>query len=413
MTVRLKKNADAAKARVVSTYYLPTYPAHMGGIAFREILLASLATTIPSLERLLDTKPELAWVKHANSRDAAHAGDSLQRFLARERSFYDHAAKCFMLFAVKSKEAEVIRQAIGFGHRGDDPRVWGTSVHPIVRAAFGFALHQTVCEWPDQLQRPSYSVTMIKEEWFTARRKPVFDVEAMTMQVKAALDDIGFEGLLFIEVQGMRSQTADLHFHVHGVIAPKRKGALSETKSRVRLERLFPKVNGAKGVVMRRCEAPADVEHFLMYSAKSPHSIKRLYKAKDSVERGYKGGVRRAYNGVQTGRGFKIRDGQGGYSARFAFDIMVVRSMISLPKLIIAHGKKPQRLKQTILERTDSILSEAGIERERYPRKELETVWRRVNHRNPPPKRSERGGMRSRGTIFLKSVAKKVRTLDI
>ncbi|MCZ0963505.1 hypothetical protein [Paracoccus benzoatiresistens] len=359
-TKLFQNRAVAVGPRVVSTAVT-----HPGGTTYQGVL-ACVPTPSSELLKLLEPAAAHPHRKYSSSREAAHAGDALERYFRRERSFYERAFKGLERLALKSPEAEELRLALGFGQRGDDPRVRGTAAQPILRAAFGLAFHEVVKAWSDKTKREVFTLTLIRSQWRKSRKLPMMNIENMTRAVEKALDAIGFEGLLMIEVQGMRSQAKGLHFHVHGVITPKKRGALAEKKAQARLSKLFPCVDGAKGVDMKPCKNAADVEHFLMYSAKSPDKVKRLYTD--------------AADNSPT----KIREGRQGYSSELALDLLTVRSRLSLPTLIIAHGKRFQRMKTEIKAGTDARLEAWGITRVKTDRNRTAAVWRRVRARNSP-----------------------------
>ncbi|QXI66102.1 hypothetical protein CP157_03894 (plasmid) [Paracoccus marcusii] len=358
---KLFQNRPAAlAARVVSAPVT-----HPGGTTYQGVL-ACIPMPPPELSKLLEPAADHPHKNYSSSREAAHAGDALQRYFKRERLFYDLAFLGMARLPLKSREAEEMRLVLGFGQRGDDPRVCGTAAQPILRAAFGFALHEVVVTWAHKTKREAFTLTLIRSEWRRSRKLPMMNITSMTHIVKKALDDIGFEGLLMIEVQGMRNQAKGLHFHVHGVISPKREGALTEKKARARLSKLFPSVDGAKGVVMKPCKNAADVEHFLMYSAKSPDKVKRIY------------------TDAASSSPTRIREGRQGYSSVFALDLLTVRSRLSLPTLIIAHGKRFKRMKTEIKAGTEARLEAWGVTRVKNDQKKSAAVWRRILNRHSP-----------------------------
>lgn len=356
------KPTENDEARVVSTH-----TANLAGMTYWGVMgnIPNFPPEMTSIRSHTQNQPTNAHPqKFASSRDAAHSGHADMRYFEREHRFYNLAYKAFQKFALSTKEVENLRLATGLGQRTDDPRVWETAAQPITRAAFGLSFHQVITEWARKTKRTCYCVTIIKKQWRALRDNPRINHAKMAAKIKDVLNEIGFEGILIFEVQGMRNEKRGLHPHFHGIITPRKKGACSIHVAREKLAKAFPNFENLLGVDVKPCVDQDDIEHFLMYAAKSPDKIKRLYKNKEPDSP------------------FKTREGTTGYSARFALDILFVRSSISLTSTIVTHGSKFDTLKEKTFGQVARRLDEWGLSLEASQFARLSKTWESVYRRN-------------------------------
>lgn len=307
----------------------------------------------------------LAYKKFANSRDAANFGGALVRYFNREKDFYDLSVKGTSRYAMLQSEIAVFRSAFGFDQRKDIPLTWQTAASPVYRAAFGVKLRSAIRKWAAQNKRPCYLITVLKETWHCSRQKPKIDIAGMKAEVDAVLASCGWEGFLIIEIQGMRAQAVDLHPHLHGIIRPMKKQAMSYQDLLQALMFAFPNIGNAKGVDLHHAHFESDVTNFLQYAAKSPSTIKRPYS-----------------EGAE-GSPVKTREGVTNYSSRFALDILEIRSMVTMDDLILTRGKGFDRLRQEVLSDTAQELADWGITVVAPDFATLAKVWAAVRRRNP------------------------------
>jgi hypothetical protein len=355
------KTAQTAKSRVVSTNVsISTLMTYQRSLLNVPKYPSELAAMLDGMEQTQGAHPRVKW---QNSRDAAHAGRADLRFFAREQRFYDLAFKALTHTAMTLRDAEAARLAFGFGQRSDDRRVATTAGHPVARAAFGLSLHEVITRWAGQTDRDCYAITIIKTEWKTSRAKPVINLAAMSQEVRATLKSIGWEGLLIPEIQGMRSQRKDLLVHFHGIISPGRKRGLPFREAQRHLKAAFPDIGAIKGVDLCRCQEPDDIEHFVMYAAKSPDTIKRLYM--DSASPGPE----------------KTREGIKGYSSQFALDILLQRCRLSLTSTLVVRGAEFRQLKTDVLSGMKRGLKSWGVVRRRACSVDFAKVRRRIKRR--------------------------------
>lgn len=355
------KTAQTAKSRVVSTNVnIDTVMTYRRSLLNVPKYPSELAAMLDGLNLTQGAHPP---IKCQNSRDAAHAGRADLRFFAREQRFYDLAFRALTHTAMTLQDAEAARLAIGFGQRSDDRRVATTAAHPVARAAFGLSLHKVIKRWAGRTDRDCYAITIIKTEWITSRAKPVVDLAAMSREVRATLKSLGWEGMLIPEIQGMRSQRKDLLVHFHGLISPGRKKGVPLREAQRQLKAAFPDTGTIKGVDLRLCQEPADIEHFVMYAAKSPDMIKRLYM--DSTSPGP----------------VKAREGIKGYSSQFALDILLQRCRFSLTSTLVVRGAEFRQLKTDALSGMKRRLKSWGVVRRRACSVDFAKVWRRIKRR--------------------------------
>lgn len=356
------KNDRTAKSRVVSTNVVIDT-----AMTYRRSLLnvpncpSELVAMLNGLSLAQGAHPPS---KCQNSRDAAHAGRADLRFFSREQRFYDLAFKALTHTAMTLQDAEAARLAFGFGQRSDDRRVATTAAHPVARAAFGISLHKVITRWAERTDRDCYVITIVKKEWRTSRAKPVINLAAMSREVRATLKSIGWEGILIPEIQGMRSQRKDLLVHFHGIISPRRKRGLPPREAQGQLKAVFPDIGAIKGVDLRLCQEPDDIEHFVMYAAKSPDMIKRLYM--DSASSGP----------------VKAREGIKGYSSQFALEILLQRSRFSLTSTLVVQGAEFRQLKADALSGMKRKLKSWGVVRRKACSVDFLKIWRRIKRRS-------------------------------
>lgn len=306
--------------------------------------------------------------KYASSRDAANDGSAALRYIMREQQFYDLATKGLGKFATTEKERAVFRSAFALDQRKTLPISWKTAANPIYRLAFGKALALTLSDWAERTQRECYLITIINQNWHTTRANPKVDIAGMKAAVDQVLSKVGWEGLLFVEVQGLRAQTKDLLPHFHGIICPSKRSSKQLGELRAALAQAFPDVELAEGVVLHLARSPSDVVNFLLYAAKSPSTIKRIYKSKDA------------------GSVSKTREGTSNYSSRFALDILEIRSMLTMSDLAYARGKVFAELLETVLSATERVLKARGISATSPDFVALRKVWVAIRRRNPERK---------------------------
>lgn len=355
--------AKTAADRVVTTHSVSTL-----SISHRNVV-----QNIPNCpETLLNhydsAKAELkkfANKKYANSRDAANDGDALLRYTMREQQFYDLSTRGLAKYARTAEERAVLRKAFAMDQRSTSPIVWKTAANPIFRLALGKALASTLSDWAERTKRECYLITIINPNWHTSRANPKIDIAGMKTAVYQVLADACWEGFLFVEIQGFRAQTKDLLPHFHGIICPSKKNAKSFAEVRAALAQAFPNVELADGVDLHLARAPSDTVNFMMYAAKSPSTIKRLYKrsASDST--------------------FKLREGMANYSSRFALDILEIRSMLTMTDLALTRGKVFAGLLDKILSATENKLKFFGIVAATPDFTALAKTWVAIRRRNP------------------------------
>lgn len=321
-----------------------------------------------------------AYKNFASSRDAANCGDPLVRYFRREKDFNDLAIKATAHFAMRQSEIAIFRSSIGLDQRKDIPHAWVTAANPVYRAAFGVKLRAAMRRWAARNTRECHLITIIKQTWHCSRQKPKIDIAGMKAEVDAVLASCGWEGFLIIEIQGMRAQAMDLHPHLHGIIRPMKKGAMDYADLLQTLWCAFPHIGDAKGVDLQSPISDSDVTNFLLYAAKSPSTINRLYT--DGAE----------------GSPIKTREGVTNYSSRFALDILEIRSMVTMDDLILTRGKGFDRLRQEILSDTAQELADWGITVLQPDFATLAKVWAAVRRRNPEKKTA--ASVRSRPIIL-------------
>ncbi|GLS88430.1 hypothetical protein GCM10010873_34040 [Cypionkella aquatica] len=311
---------------------------------------------------------KFAYKKFANSRDAASDGDAGQRFIIREQHFYDLATAGLSKFATTREEGAVLRKAIGLDQRSISPIVWKTAANPIYRLTFGKALASTLLDWAEHNKRDCYLITIINPIWHTSRANPKVDIAGMKAAVDQVLADNCWEGFLFMEIQGLRAQQKDLLPHFHGIIRPAKRNAKSIVEVRAALTLAFPDVELAEGVDLHLALSRSDVVNFLMYAAKSPSTIKRLYKSNVADSQ------------------YKTREGASNYSSRFALDILEVRSILAMSDLVYARGKTFARLVESVFSATESRLKALGITTAAPDFDALGKTWVAIRRRNPDRK---------------------------
>ena len=324
-------------------------------------------TLLDQCDRAKADLKKLAHKKHANSRDAANDGNAGQRFIMREQHFFDLATRGLEKFATTADERAVLRKALGLDQRSTSPIVWRAAANPIYRLAFGKALRSTLSDWAECNKRDCYLITIINPNWHTSRANPKVDIAGMKAAVDQVLAAGGWEGFLFVEVQGFRAQVKDLLPHFHGIIRPSKKGAKPYAEVQAMLAHAFPDVELADGVDLHLARSPSDVVNFLLYAAKSPSTIKRLYKrSSDSPA--------------------KTREGTANYSSRFALDILEIRSMLTMSDLVYTRGKTFARLLASVFSATESRLEHLGIASATPDMVALGKAWVAIRRRNPDRK---------------------------
>jgi hypothetical protein len=360
------KSTEITADRVVTTHSESTL-----SISYRNVILNIPNCPDTLLNQCDKAKAELkklANKKFANSRDAANGGDAALRYFLREQHFYDLATFGLDKVATTAEERAVLRHALALDQRSTSPIIWKTAANPIYRLAFGKALASTLSDWAERTKRDSHLITIINPHWHTSRAHPKVDIAGMKTAVDQVLSDACWEGFLFMEIQGLRAQEKDLLPHFHGIIRPSKKNAKSLTEVQAALAQAFPDVEMASGVDLQLVRSPSDAVNFLMYAAKSPSTIKRLYKSN------------------AAGSSPKTREGTANYSSRFALDIFEIRSMLTMPELVLTRGKAFAKVFDSALSETERRLKAMGITTAAPDFHALGKAWVAIRRRNPDRK---------------------------
>ena len=134
------------------------------------------------------------------------------------------------------------------------------------------AIHATV-------QMEVYFISIVDADWCQPEEATCFDTSSMETRAKRALRDIGYHGILMLEVQAVIALREGRFMpHLHGIVWRHQGEGLEPLDAVKRLRQRFIGIRQAKGVVMRRVEQrlPKALATRFFYCAKLPDTMKRF-----------------------------------------------------------------------------------------------------------------------------------------
>jgi hypothetical protein len=129
-----------------------------------------------------------------------------------------------------------------------------------------------------------YFITIVDTAWCQTGEATTFDTASMALRAKRALRDIGYHGMLILEIQGVLALREGRFMpHLHGFVWRRRGEGMEPKAALQRLRQRFTGIRQAKGVVMRRVEShlPKSLATRFFYNTKLPDTIKRFCPVKN------------------------------------------------------------------------------------------------------------------------------------
>jgi hypothetical protein len=123
----------------------------------------------------------------------------------------------------------------------------------------------------------TYFATIVDKSWCLAKDAKSFDVKSMIHRAKRALRDIGYHGILFLEIQAVVGlPEAKFLPHLHGFVWRKNAEGLSSKEAMSLLNKRFEGIRKAKGVTLRVMpkDKPKSLPTRFFYATKMPDTAK-------------------------------------------------------------------------------------------------------------------------------------------
>lgn len=138
------------------------------------------------------------------------------------------------------------------------------------------------------------------------------------------------------------------------------------------LNSFFPAIGTALGAKIDILKDEKDVVNFMLYAAKSPHKVKRVY------------------SDPKRGMEKTLRESRAGYSHAFARDILLLRSLLGMRSLFFATGNSFQRIRNAVLRLTAEKVQQWGLSLENNSLRTARKTWNVVLKRAPTTARYSR-----------------------
>lgn len=133
--------------------------------------------------------------------------------------------------------------------------------------------------------RTMHYITIVDDKWCLPERATSFGASSMMLRAKRALRNIGYHGILILEIQAVICLREGRFMpHLHGLIWRKGKEGTRPREAVERLRKRFKGIRKAKGVVISPVpqRLPKSLTTRFFYSTKLPDTMKRFCPVKGS-----------------------------------------------------------------------------------------------------------------------------------
>lgn len=190
-------------------------------------------------------------------------------------------------------------------------------------------LHQLAKEHEGKL----YFATLIDRTWHLNRRDKKLPLKSMMRRVKDTLRAIGWEGILWVEVQAVVNM-GDRHLmpHFHGLLWKKDRKSLPLRRADARFNALFQGAGQARGIVLKPVlgDANAEITRMIRYATKYPDEAKS-YIILNSGEGAFRSG--------EEAQGTMRNASSKNYSKKDRLRILRLFSQHEVEGIVLAVGK--------------------------------------------------------------------------
>jgi hypothetical protein len=267
--------------------------------------------------------------------------DRMTSFLNKASDAIDRRSKG----SSKLSKSEKRVTAAMLGNLSPKEGIFPLASNPVSRVIFFDAMYQQLKSLHAEPGLKMYFVTIVDAKWCLARDATSFDTLSMMRRAKRALRDIGYDGVLILEIQAVIS-LPDIRFmpHMHGFIWRRGDQTMGPDKAAHLLNKRFSGIHKAKGVsiaVMKQ-ELPDTLSNRFHYATKLPDRVSGLCR----VTGDDKAGVTSADN-----KGTLKKGANRNYTKSDALELLACWPSIRWIKLCSRLAKEPRsaRLRQKFL----------------------------------------------------------------